>query len=236
MTTQKTFKRRVRTRMAKTGESFTAARSQLMAKAERDDPRPTPEVPGQPETPLPAPPVEMPMSDEAIRRGTGRGWAEWFAILDGWDATARRHPEISLFIHDEHELDGWWAQSVTTGYERARGLRVKGERPGEGFTVNANRTVNVSVDRLSQAFTDDALRAAWLADAPIEPRTLRPGKSATFGWADPPSRLTVNLYARGDGKSQAQLQHLRLPDAATADRFKGYWRERLAALRELLQG
>ena len=31
MTTQKTFKRRVRDRMAKTGESYTAARRQLVA-------------------------------------------------------------------------------------------------------------------------------------------------------------------------------------------------------------
>ena len=31
MTTQKTFKRRVRDRMAKTGESYTAARRQLIA-------------------------------------------------------------------------------------------------------------------------------------------------------------------------------------------------------------
>ncbi len=33
MTQQKTFKRRVRARMAKTGESYTAARRQLLADA-----------------------------------------------------------------------------------------------------------------------------------------------------------------------------------------------------------
>jgi len=233
MTTQKTFKRLVRTRMAKTGESFTAARARLIDKSERRSPEPLATSPSAvPEMP----PIELPMSDDAIRRGTGRGWDEWFQILDGWGATGRRHPEIAGYLHEGQGVDGWWAQSVTNGYERTRGLRVKNERPGEGFTVNANRTINVPVDRLSEAFTDDALRAAWLADAPIQPRTLRPGKSATFGWTDPPSRLTVNLYGRGEGKSQAQLQHLRLPDATTAAGLKLYWRERFVALRQLLEG
>jgi uncharacterized protein YndB with AHSA1/START domain len=176
------------------------------------------------------------MSDEAIRRGTGRGWDEWFAILDAWGAIVRTHPEITAHVHGEYGVDGWWSQSVTTGYERARGLRIKGERPGQGFSVNANRTIGVPVDRLSEAFTDEGLRSAWLGDAPIEAGTLRPGKSASFAWREPPSRVTVNLYPRGDGKSQAQLQHLRLPDSESAARFKAYWRERFDALAGLLAG
>ncbi|MBA3587552.1 MAG: hypothetical protein H0W41_07935 [Chloroflexi bacterium] len=43
MTTQKTLKRRVRARAAKTGESYTAARAQLLRKA--DPPAPAPEPP-----------------------------------------------------------------------------------------------------------------------------------------------------------------------------------------------
>jgi hypothetical protein len=237
MTTQKTFKRRVRVRMAKTGESFTAARAQLHARADRQvepaDP-PAAATAATAARDVPAPPVQLPMSDQAIRRGTGKGWDEWFAILDAWDAIGHTHPEITGHVHGEHGIDGWWAQSVTTGYERARGRRVKNERPGEGFTVNANRTIGVPIDRLSEAFNDDRVRAEWLADAPIEARTLRAGKSASFAWREPPSRVTVNFYVRGDAKSQAQLQHLRLPDADSVVRFKAYWRERFDVLADLL--
>ena len=48
MTKQKTFKRRVRTRMEKTSESYTAARRQLLAHSERKaEPQPAagPEAP-----------------------------------------------------------------------------------------------------------------------------------------------------------------------------------------------
>jgi hypothetical protein len=34
----------------------------------------------------------------------------------------------------------------------------------------------------------------------------------------------------------AALIHERLPDAAAAERSKSYWRERLVALKELLEG
>lgn len=31
------------------------------------------------------------ISDEAARAATGKGWREWFAILDEWEAAARGH-------------------------------------------------------------------------------------------------------------------------------------------------
>ncbi|MEO6294844.1 MAG: hypothetical protein ABIP01_02235 [Candidatus Limnocylindria bacterium] len=62
MTTQNTLKDRVRARAAKTGESYTSARSQLLRKV---DP-PPPEV------------VELTgMTDEAMQRGSGKTIAEW---------------------------------------------------------------------------------------------------------------------------------------------------------------
>ena len=72
MTRHRSFKRLVRARMEKTGESYTAARATLLAAAE-------PEAPA------------FPTSDEAIRERTGRGWEEWFHLLDGWGAAVRSH-------------------------------------------------------------------------------------------------------------------------------------------------
>jgi hypothetical protein len=116
MTTQKVFKGRVRTRMAKTGESYTAARRQLLDTATGDagDPgvadEPTPAVAEpSPAVAEPAPSaaaVEPPVSDAAIRRASGRGWDEWFGLLDDWGATDRRHPEIARWLVGEHGVDG----------------------------------------------------------------------------------------------------------------------------------
>ena len=84
MTTQRSFKRLVRSRMEKTGESYTAARASLLAAVE---PEPEPA----------AKPVLM-TSDEKIRERTGRGWEEWFDLLDAWGAPERTHREIARWV------------------------------------------------------------------------------------------------------------------------------------------
>ena len=67
MTRQKSFKRLVRARAEKTGESYTAARAALLVAS--DDAKPS-------EGP------KLTVSDDAIRDRTGRGWEEWFDLLD----------------------------------------------------------------------------------------------------------------------------------------------------------
>ena len=80
MTVQKSFKRLVRARMARTGESYTAARAQLLA-ADR-----TSTVEGVP---------WLACSDERIRERTGRGWEEWFDLLDSWGGESMGHTDLA---------------------------------------------------------------------------------------------------------------------------------------------
>ena len=220
MTTQRTFKQRVRARMAKTGESYTAARRVLMAKGDR----PTHAGPA----------FEPPVSDQALRDATGRGWDEWLALLDEWGATARSHTDIARWLSTEHDVPGWWAQSVTVGYERARGLRAAGQRP-DGWSVSASKTVAVPVERLYAAFEDEELRDRWLPGASMSVRTATPFRSARYDWEDGSTRVYVGFSERPGGKSNVALQHERLPDAETAEEMKAWWRERVAALKELLE-
>jgi hypothetical protein len=118
MTTDKARKRAVRSRMQKTGERYAAARRHVV----HDDVRPG----------LPPRVAEPGMSEAAILKGTGRSWDEWFRILDAWDASTHNHTEIARYVNAELGVDGWWSQSVTVGYERARGMRAPNQRP-EGF-------------------------------------------------------------------------------------------------------
>jgi hypothetical protein len=132
-------------------------------------------------------------------------------------------------------VDGWWAQGVTVGYERARGLRAPGQRRGGLFEATASKTVAVPVDRLYEAFADPAQRERWLPGASVEVRTARPGKSIRAGWDDGSTRLVIGFTARGDAKSQVALVHERIPDAETAERLKAFWRERVAVLKRVLE-
>jgi hypothetical protein len=95
--------------------------------------------------------------------------------------------------------------------------------------------VAVPVDRLYEAFADPALRERWLPGATVELRTARPAKSIRANWDDGSTRLVIAFTARGEAKSQVALTHERVPDAGTADKLKAFWRERMAALRKLLE-
>jgi hypothetical protein len=221
MTTQKSFKRIVRTRMERTGESYTAARAALLAASD-------PSSNGT--TPAPA----FTISDEAIRRRTGRGWEEWLDLLDAWGAADRTHTEIARHVVDEYGVKGWDSQSVTVSYERARGMREVGEN-SDGFAVTATKTIAVPVGRLFDAFFDESLRPRWMPDGELGVRTVREAKSARFDWGDGATRVNVSFEGKGDAKSTVAVSHERLPDADTADRMKAYWRGRVAALKEVLE-
>ena len=218
MTRQSSFKRLVRARMEKTGESYTAARASLLA---AEEPKPT-------EGPA------LTMSDEAIRRRTGRGWEEWFDLLDEWGAVERPHAEITGWLAAEHGLSGWGTQAVSITYERARNLRAVGEGP-KGFTVTASKTVAVPVERLFDAFVDESVRGRWLPDAELRERTATRPRSARFDWGEGETRVLVGFEAKGEKKSSTSLVHERLPDAEEAERMKAFWRDRVTALKEVLE-
>ena len=220
MTRQKTFKHRVRARMAKTGESYTAARRMLIADGDHPEATPTN--------------VEPPASDRAVTAATGRGWQEWFTLLDEWHATSRPHPEIARWLVEEQGVAGWWAQSVTVAYEQARGLRAPGQH-ADGWSVTATKTVAVPVDRLFGAFDDEAVRERWLPGAHLRLRTATAPRTARYDWEDGPTRVLVGFTRRGDEKSTVAIEHARLPDADTAAEMKAWWRDRVAALKVLLE-
>jgi hypothetical protein len=206
--------------MEKTGESYAAARATLLRAEE-------PEATARP---------RLATSDEEIRRRTGRGWEEWFDLLDEWGAAERTHRETALWVAGLQGVEplAWNAQAVVGSYERARGLRAVGEHP-DGFAVTASKTVAVPVDRLYDAFVDASLRGRWLPDGQLRERTATKPKSARFDWGDGASRVAVTFAAKGEAKSTAALQHSRLADAAEAERLKAYWRERVASLKAVLE-
>jgi hypothetical protein len=226
MTTQKTFKARARARAAKTGESYTAARAQLLHHAD------APAAPPEPEPP-PDTRALTGVSESALLAATGRPFAEWLSMLDRWGATERTHAEIATWLNVDHEVAGWWSQTLAVGYERARGMRARHQNAA-GFTVSVSRTIVSSSGVLTEAFTDERRRAAWLPDAPMSLRTGTSGGSIRFDWADPPSRVVVWLGEKGD-RTQAVVAHERLPDASAVEHLKPMWREALGRLKALLE-
>ena len=88
---------------------------------------------------------------------------------------ARKHGEIAATLTDEHGVDSWWAQTITVGYERARGLRPAARRSRRPLLGQREQDHGVPVERLFEAFMDEELRERWLPDGELRERTSQPG-------------------------------------------------------------
>jgi hypothetical protein len=241
VTQQKALKRRVRARMTKTGERYTAARRQVIAHEPAETPSGTaaamPDPPGPPAepaaervvTPVPDSPFRgaQGASDEALVKRTGQPWEHWYRLLDAWGAGERPHSVIARWLNQEHGVDGWWAQELTVRYEMAVGRRKPGQRP-DGFEATASKTLDVPVERLFRAFVDDAERGAWLRHG-TRLRTAKEHRTARFDWDGGEQRVVAGFIDKG-ARSSVAVAHQRLPDAATAGEMKAFWREALQRL------
>ena len=192
MPTHKDLKRLVRRRMQKTGESYTAARTQIVK------PRPAASPPAARATP-PDYARLAGMSDAAVSTATGRDWARWVAALDRVNAHAWPHRQIAEYVHETFDVPDWWTQTVTVGYERIRGLREIGQRRGGSFEATRSRTFAVPVARLFAAFAEARQRARWLPGLELEVRKATPHRSVRITWADGTS-VDVWLTRKGDAK------------------------------------
>lgn len=223
MPKHKDLKRLVRGRMRKTGESYTTARSQLLKKESAKEKK----------QPSPSNYAKLAgMSEEAVRAKTGCSWERWVKALDAVGAMDMSHREIARHVHEKYKVSGWWAQTVTVGYERIRGLREIGQRRGGTYEANKSKTVAVPIAKLYRAFSHKATRERWLPVG-LKIRTSTRNKSMRITWEDGTS-VEVYFTKKSDSKSQVAIQHRKLPSKKVAIKMKELWTERLKALVTLL--
>lgn len=223
MPKQKDLKRIVRSRMNKTGESYTAARHQILQKKNTL-------------APAPAPPPDYAalagMSDASVAKQSGKNWAQWVETLDAFGGADKPHRDIAAYVYSLG-VPGWWSQTVTVGYERIRGLRARGQRRSGSWEMSKSRTFPVSVAALFAAFSNARKRARWLPDNKVTVRTASENKRMRLSWDDR-TVVDIGFTAKGDRKSQVALAHLKLTRKEDADRMKSFWSGRLDALAEIL--
>jgi len=211
MTANKDFKRLVRRRMQRTGESYTAARTNLLkinyAKLAG-------------------------MSDASIKAKTGCTWERWTNALDYAGAQEWPHRQIAEYVHEKFKVGDWWSQTVTVGYERIKGLRQIGQRRDGSFEAAKSKTFAVPLARLYRSWSVAKLRAKWLPED-LTIRSATPRKYMRITWDDGSSVL-LGFTKKGAAKSAVAVQHIKLGDRAAVTKMKAFWQERLAALGDLL--
>lgn len=175
-----------------------------------------------------------PISSAAVKVKTGRGWNEWLAILDRANAAKVGHKATAELLTRKYGVPGWWCQMVTVGYEQARGLRAKHQKP-EGFEIGASRVIGADVKSVFKAWLEPRSRARWLPKTAITVHKATPHKTMRVTWIDGSKTISVAFYPKGARKTQVALQHGKLASAAQAKKMKAFWGDRLDALKRLLE-
>ena len=183
-------------------------------------------------------------SDAAIAENTGKRLAQWFRVLDRFGAAERGHTAAARHLREEHGVGGWYAQSITVAYERARGLRVENQAGDGSFQVSVSRVVPASLPRVIEAVQRKRERSRWLREAdPALVAALEQALAARGGLAqkdDSAARLrfrwgtsTVELHlaARPDGRASVVASTTGLASKAAVESRRSGWKTALDALR-----
>jgi hypothetical protein len=215
MTRDKAQKRATRARMAKTGESYSAARRHVV--------KPREELRAE----------DLPQTDANVRQNTGKGWREWFRILDTWGAKERKRTDIVRYLL-EQGVPGWWAQSITVGYERSRGMRAKYQTLAGFYQVSVSKTFPIGVGKLFKVFAETSQRNKWLERGMLKVRTTIKDRTARFDFRDGTSRVVAFFDPKDRSKTTVTVQHERLPDARAVEEMRAMWKEHLKRLAKVL--
>jgi hypothetical protein len=230
MTTNESFKRRVRERMEKTGERDGAARRALLG-GFADPLAHTTASGGGRRIRVSEPEVD----DLAIKRATGRDWDEWCDLIDAWPGNDRGHAAIAAFVAESHGVDGWWGQGVTVGYERITGRRVVNQMADGTFSAGKTRTVSVDLAQLRSLITSDSDRVALFPGLDTHLRSKPTSKALRVGVSIDGEAIGSALFSftpKADGRVMINVSHDELSDAYSVARWKSYWTDWLAAVDE----
>jgi hypothetical protein len=211
MTRQESFKGRIRARMEATGEKYGAARRVLIEKAQGNG------WVSDPET-----------SNERVIEATGRGWDQWCSIIDAELGPGTVHSTIAAHLVEHHGVDRWWAQTVTVGYERIKGLRLKHQMADGTFTAGRSRTVAIDGELLRKMLL--AEREELFPGFETELRSKPESKSIRI--AIGPGTAEIALEPTRDGRTRVTVAHAKLPTSIEVAAWREYWSGWLAALDE----
>jgi uncharacterized protein YndB with AHSA1/START domain len=193
------------------------------------------------------------ISSESVRVATGRGWEDWLEALDAAGAADWDHKEIVAYLEREHPEvgSGWWRQSITVGYEQARGKRVVGETVDAGFQVGVQRSLAATAaeawelitsrpelwlgERVSVAFDEgeqyEVPPGNGAPGASGEVRVVKPGDRLRMTWQPEgwpaPATLQLTLSESGSGKTAIHAHLEKLPHADAREAMRTRWREAL---------
>jgi uncharacterized protein YndB with AHSA1/START domain len=199
--------------------------------------------------------AQHPLSNESIRSATGKGWDEWFSLLDKRGGAAQGRRAIGDFLFKECKLDPWWCATLNVEYEAARNVVEKDGRP-KGYTICATKTIAASVEQAYAAWSSAKSLDQWFSkknDADVSDggrysnadgdqglfKRVRKNKDLRFTWENPAHTagtiVDVVFQDKGKGKTGVLVTHDRIQKREEADGLREGWGEALDRLKALLE-
>ena len=174
------------------------------------------------------------ISNEAVKKSTGKTLKEWFSILNKAGAKKMEHKQVAKLLHQKYGLSGWWSQMVTVQYEQEIKGRKKHEKP-EGFQVSKSTTLTASVTKIFNMINSPIKRIIWLKDPAITITKSTKDKSIRGKWIDKKTNIEFQFYPKDNNKTQLVVQQSRIKSEKEAETMKTYWGKQLNNLKKYLE-
>lgn len=176
----------------------------------------------------------MPLKERVNIVLAGADLDDPMGLLEG-KGKAGRHVKVrSVDDLENPALFGLLEAAVEAHGSPAAERAAKAGPPVDGWRAYAGKTVNVPVERLFAAWTDDAVRARWLGEGRLTIGGATAGKSLRARWEDG-TPLDVRFTAKGAAKSEVSVDHRGIADEAGAAARKQVWKESLERLKAELE-
>ena len=100
------------------------------------------------------------VSESSCKSATCKTLAEWFRALDEHGGVALGRRNLSKWIEHEHQVELWWATTITNEYEIARGDLAKDGKP-KGYSICPTKSIKASPKDCYAAFATAKALDGW---------------------------------------------------------------------------
>jgi len=174
------------------------------------------------------------ISDESVKKATGKTWSEWFSILNKAGAKKMEHKTVAELLYKRYGLSLWWSQMVTVQFEQ----EIKGRKKHEttsGYQISKSKTFPYSVSKIFNAVHSTDPRKVWLKDPGFDITTSTKNNSIRGKWIDGNTNIEFQFYPKDKSKTQLVVQHNKISSIKEADKLKTYWGKSFEKLNTYLE-
>jgi uncharacterized protein YndB with AHSA1/START domain len=196
---------------------------------------------------------EKAVSDENVKKETGKSFAEWWKVLDAFGGPAKGRREIGGYLYGELKVDPWWSATLQVEYERHKGVVEKDGR-GKGYTICATKSVKAAPEKCFAMWASGEALDEWFGPKNVldlkaggslsngdgnaaDVKGVTPGKTIRLVWKDAsaPGTPVEIKFQPAPGKTTVMVTHDRLQTREEADGLRAAWGEALERMKKLVE-